>query len=358
MSIGFISGDFGVSPTGTLTPGGCGYYRCILPMLVCGQRAHAGRIAWDPIRGFGIRDTHSTGVFGFKTIVLKLMMDKTIPKHIELAQKLGQRIIIDLDDYFEGLTPANRAYDATDPLKNKKTNLEHYSKSIAMADTLTVSTPFLMEHYSHMQDVRMVRNGVNVNQFKQVRHTHHKPVLGWAGATAYRNNDLEQLAEWLPQFLERHDLMIHHAGHSNNSPAFAEVTGVNPHRVTTSPIVPINDYSSGFKFDIGIVPLRDIPFNYAKSNIKGLEYAASNIPFVASDVPEYRLLHEDGVGHIARTPEEWIAQIEHLLVFQTRRLEAARSYQTVVDKWSIEARAKDWQAVFSQGLRQNTDTPR
>ena len=94
-------------------------------MLVCGQRAHAGRIAWDPIRGFGIRDTHSTGVFGFKTIVLKLMMDKRIPKEIELAQKLGQRVIIDLDDYFEGLTPANRAYNATDPLANKKTNRDH-----------------------------------------------------------------------------------------------------------------------------------------------------------------------------------------------------------------------------------------
>jgi glycosyltransferase involved in cell wall biosynthesis len=141
--------------------------------------------------------------------------------------------------------------------------------------------------------------------------------------------------------------MIHHAGHSDNSPAFAEVTGVNPNRVTTSPIVPINDYSSGFKFDIGIVPLNDIPFNYAKSNIKGLEYAAANIPFVASDVPEYRHLHEDGVGHIARTPEEWVNQLEHLLTYQNRRLEAARSYQTVVDKWSIEARAKDWQAVFS-----------
>ena len=79
MGVGFISGDFTVSPLGVLTPGGCGYYRCILPMLVCGQKAHAGRVAWDPIRGFGIRDTNTTGVFGFSTIVLKLMMDRWIP---------------------------------------------------------------------------------------------------------------------------------------------------------------------------------------------------------------------------------------------------------------------------------------
>jgi glycosyltransferase involved in cell wall biosynthesis len=348
MGVGFISGDFTVSPLGVLTPGGCGYYRCILPMLVCGQKAHAGRVAWDPIRGFGIRDTNTTGVFGFSTIVLKLMMDRWIPRQIELAQKLGQKIIVDIDDYFEGLTPANKAYIDTHPESNKRTNRDYYQEVIAKADAVTVSTPFLLDHYEKQRNnVHMVRNGVNPNQFPKVTHSKRKPVLGWTGATSYRNNDLEQLQAWLPQFLERHDLMIHHAGHSNNAPAFAEVTGVQPHRVTTTPLVPINDYPSGFQFDIGIVPLNDIPFNYAKSNIKGLEYAAANIPFVASDVPEYRLLHEDGVGHIARTPEEWVNQMEHLLVFQTRKQEADRAHKTVVDNWSIQARAKDWQAVFN-----------
>lgn len=349
MTIGFISGDFGVSNIGVLTPGGCGYYRCILPMLVCGQRAHAGRMTWDPIRGFGIRDTDSTGVFGFKTIVLKLMMDKRIPKQIELAKNLGQRILIDLDDFFEGLTPTNRAYSVTDPLENKKSNRDHYRRSIALADLITVSTPFLLDYYGSQRDgVVMVRNGVNVNQFNQVRHTRSKPVIGWVGATAYRNSDLEQLTEWLPQFLESHDLMIHHAGHSEDAPSFAEITGVDRHRVTTSPIVPINNYPSGFKFDIGLVPLRDIAFNHAKSNIKGLEYAAAGIPFVASDVPEYRLLHEDGVGHIARTAEEWVAQMEHLLVYDNRRSEAVRCYKTVTERWSIQSKAADWQKVFSR----------
>lgn len=347
MSVGFISSDFGVSPTGVLTPGGCGYYRCILPMLVCGQRAHAGRIAWDPIRGFGIRDTDTTGVFGFSTIMLKLIMDRWTPKQIELAKNLGQRIIVDVDDYFEGLTPANKAYDVTHPELNKRTNRDNYERVIAAADIITVSTPFLRDRYnSEHGNVIMVRNGVNVSQFPK-RSQNTKPVIGWTGATSYRNNDLEQLREWLPDFLEEHDLMFHHAGHSDDAPSFVDVTGVNPNRVRTTPILPIHDYPSGFQFDIGIVPLNDIPFNVAKSNIKGLEYAASGIPFVASDLPEYRLLHEDGIGHIARTSKDWVQQMTYLLDYKTRKIEGARIRDAASQRWSIEARAGEWRDVFA-----------
>ena len=352
MSIAFISSDFGVSPTGTLTPGGCGYYRCILPMLVSGQPSHAGRIAWDPIRGFGIRDTHSTGVFGFNTVVLKLIMDRWTPKQIELAQSLGQRIIVDVDDYFEGLTPANKAWDVTHPEKNKRTNRDNYERVIAAADLITVSTPFLFDIYNAKYgNVALVRNGVNIRQFPK-RSQNVKPVIGWTGATSYRNNDLEQLREWLPEFLEEHDLMFHHAGHSDDAPAFSDVTGVDPNRVRTTPILPIHDYPSGFQFDIGIVPLNDIPFNVAKSNIKGLEYAASGVPFVASDLPEYRLLHEDGIGQIARTADDWVQQMTFLLDFQRRRKISAVIRDATSQRWSIEARAAEWRAVFSEGVGQ------
>ena len=347
MAIGFISSDFGVSPTGVLVPGGCGYYRCILPMLVCGDRAHAGRIAWDPIRGFGIRDTHTTGVFGFNTVVLKLIMERWIPRQIELAQALGQRVIVDIDDYYEGLTEANKAWEITHPEMNKLRNREIYAQTIMLADDVTTSTPYLYEYWSGKRDrVHMVRNGVNVRQFPKKKQN-VKPVIGWTGSIGYRNGDLEQLREWLPDFLEEHDLMFHHAGHTNDAPSFVHVTGVNPNRVRTTPILPIHEYPSGFQFDIGIVPLNDIPFNVAKSNIKGLEYAASGIPFVASDLPEYRLLHEDGVGHIARTAEDWVQQMTYLLDFKTRKTEGSRISDTVSERWSIEARAEEWRAVFA-----------
>ena len=346
MAVAFITRDFnGRFPH--LTPAGCAYYRCLLPMTVAGKQARMGLPAWDPNKGFGVMNTETTGIFGFDTVVLKLLMDRWIPKQIELAQSLGQTIIVDIDDFHEGLTPANKAYDLTHPEKNKRSNRDHYKRSIELADVVIVSTPFLYEHYKAQRDhVYLIRNGVSSEQFTRRKQRSGKPVIGWAGAINYRNNDLEQLRDWLPDFLERHDLMFHHAGHDPEAPSFADITRVSPNRVTTSPIVHIGDYAKGLKFDIGIIPLNDIPFNHAKSNIKGLEYVASGIPFVASDIPEYRVLHEDGVGRLATTPEEWEGHMQELLTYRVRKQEAARSYSVVMNNWTIHNRAEAYAQVL------------
>jgi O-antigen biosynthesis protein len=341
MTVAFITRDFTskIPPI----PGGCAYYRCYLPMAVIGAQSRMGLPAWDPIRGFGVKESETMGVFGYSTVVLKLMMERWIPRQIELAQSLGQKIVVDLDDYYQGLTPANKAYRMTHPDKNKNVNREHYEKSIMLADVLTVSTPFLKDFYDKQRDnVYIVRNGVNMNQFTKVKHINNKPVIGWAGAVSYRNNDLEILSEWLPDFLEEHDLYFHHAGHVAGEKNAGEVIGINPQRIKTNPLVPITEYAEGLKFDIGLIPLNDIPFNYAKSNIKGLEYAASGIPFIASDTPEYRLLHNDGVGRIATTPADWKAHAEQLLDYHVRKKEAKFIYDIVESKWSIEKRRQDW----------------
>jgi hypothetical protein len=347
MSVAFISGDFTIGTDGQMRPGGCGYYRCILPMLVCGQRAQAGRQAWDPLMGFGIKEAQDTGIFGFNNVMLKLMMLRWTPKQISLAQNLGQRVYCDIDDFYKGLTPANRAYEETHADTSKIQNRDHYEKVIDAVDVLTVSTPFLLDYYQQQRDnVVMVRNGVNMHQFTPVTQN-RKPVIGWTGHIGYRNNDLEQLQEWLPDFLEENDLYFHHAGYDPTAPSFADVTGINPDRLTTSPMLPIDQYANSFKFDLGIVPLSDIPFNHAKSNIKGLEYISAGIPFVASDLPEYRLLHEDGVGILAATTFDWQQQMNTLLDYQYRLQAIRQQRQIVVSKWSIEARAAEWQAVFS-----------
>ncbi len=345
--IGFLTRDFnGKFPD--ITPAGCCYYRCYLPMALFGKNALLGMPAWDPNRGFGIRDTKETGIFGFSIIVLKLIMDSWTPRQIEIAQSLGQTIIVDIDDFHEGLTPANRAYEITHPELNKKSNREYYRQVIAAADIVTVSTPFLLDYYSGQRNhVYMVRNGVNMFQFTKRKHTTAKPVIGWAGATAYRNNDLEQLREWLPDFLEEHDLYFHHAGADPNFPSFADVAGISRSRMTSSRLCPVAEYADGLKFDIGVVPLNDIPFNEAKSNIKGLEYSAAGIPFVASPLPEYRALHEDGVGLLAGTADEWRAQMTYLLDYKNRKRASAIGHKVVSEKWAIENRGPDWAEVLS-----------
>ena len=146
MKIGFLSRDFnGTFPN--ITPAGCTYYRCYLPMAVSGVKAALGMPAWDSRYGFGVLESDKTGVFGFDKVVLKLIMDRWAPKQIELAKSLGQTIIVDIDDFHDGLTPANKAYHATDPELNKRANRDFYNQVIEAADIVTVSTSFLFNHY-------------------------------------------------------------------------------------------------------------------------------------------------------------------------------------------------------------------
>ena len=351
MRIGFVANDF-LYDNGRLRPGGCSYYRCMLPMnVVKNNRTAFGPPAFTAEYGFGVRIAKEQAQFGFDVIVMKMLMDRWIPKYMQIAQSLGQKIIVDVDDHYDGLHEANIAYDRTDPAKNKITNREHYRAVIEQADLLTVSTPFLEEYYRpFVNEVRMVRNGINPHQFEKRDVRNRKPVLGWAGAMGWRSNDAETARPWLNEFLNEHDLMFHHAGHMDDAPSFADAAGIDPDRMILTPMRPLHKYHEMLDFDIGLVLLSDIDFNRAKSTIKGLEYAASNIPFVAQDLPEYALLADQGVGRVADTPERWKQHLTELLNYKTRKREAATQRTKVLKEHSINARALEWVDVYSMFL--------
>ena len=102
-----------------------------------------------------------------------------------------------------------------------------------------------------------------------------------------------------------------------------------------------------FQFDIGIAPLNDIPFNHAKSWIKAIEYAAAGVPFVATDISEYRRLYDEyGIGRLATTDEEWVGHITELLDPNLRSRESKRQREIVKENLDVHNMAKRWEEVF------------
>lgn len=346
MRIGFVSEDW-VTAGNRLIPGGCTYYRCMLPMNAAGPYARVGKLAFTAAGGFGVRVNGEQAVFGFDQVVFKMVMHKWIPRQMEIAQALGQRIIVDIDDHFDGLHDDNRAKALTDPERNRATNREHLRRIVELADTVTVSTPFLADYYADKaRDVRLVRNGINPNQFTVRPVRNEKPVIGWAGAMGWRSSDIDTLRSWLPAFLEEHDLLFLHAGDDPEQPRFADRAGIPLERMLLSSMRPLPSYHEMLQFDIGLVPLNDIPFNHAKSAIKGLEYAAAGIPFVAQALPEYERIHDMGVGRVATTPEDWVRELTALLDYKTRKREARWNRELVMRDHTIRNTAHDWVSAF------------
>jgi len=349
--VAYLSGEWTNLPNGEVIPGGCTYYRCFLPMHAARFDAVMGRPAWTSQYGFGVNENNGKATFGYKVVVLKQLMDRWIPHQIEVAQSLGQKIIVDVDDFYHGLHESNSAYEKTDPAKNKVRNRDVYEQIIRSVDMVVVSTPTLQEFYGQWNpNIRVVRNSVYPSQFQRRQVKRDKPVIGWVGALGYRSGDIETLREWLPDFLEDNDLTFQHSGHVPSQGDFAEVSGINPQRLRTLPMQPMNRYHLLFQMDIGLVPLNDIPFNRAKSFIKGLEYAASGIPFVAQALPEYQLLADDGVGLVADSPDDWIRQIDGLLSYKTRKRQAATSFRNVEQKHTIKQREDEWRQVILDAI--------
>lgn len=347
-SAAFITGDFHESD-GKIEPNGCAWYRLVLPSRELhhfGWETGVGMPRVSPDAGIGI--AHEDGMLvGWDVSVLKLLMHVSVPDLIHVMQAKGERVIIDIDDFHFGLDEENVAYHATNPHSNASSNRAFYEIGIRQADTVTVSTDFLAEFYARrVRDVRVIRNGIDTNRFTMVEQP-ETPVFGWVGATWWRSGDIEILNSWLPDFVKDHEVRVHHAGHIPNDPKhFAVRAGLK--RVSTQLMCTISDYPHLLKqFHVGLVPLTRKPFNEAKSFLKGLEYAAAGIPFIATPTDEYRLLAESGIGRLAETPDEWRDHAIELLDVDVRREEAQRQRTLVEQFHDMKQRGALWDTALS-----------
>lgn len=358
-SVAFLTLDWSYG-TNPLEPNGCAYYRCYLPSLELQKNNWSVGTAmpeFHPDHGFGAFLDRDTVHFGWDIVVFKLVMLGSVADILESKNNFNQKIVVDIDDFYEGLQETNLAYQNTDPKKYPDNNREHYWRIIDAADAIITSTQFLYDFYTKekgRKNVFLVRNGIDIDRWhKRQDHSRWLPSIGWVGAIPWRSNDLETMSPFLGEFLQKNRLPFHHAGHMKElNRDIRDLCGIpNTVKFTHEPRKQISIYPQMFKkIDIGIIPLNNIPFNYAKSTIKGLEYTAAGIPFIASYSPEYELLSRQGVGRIAYNEDDWIMHLTELQDPKIRKEEIEKNYENVKANHSMSARAKDWDETMTKIL--------
>jgi len=92
------------------------------------------------------------------------------------------------------------------------------------------------------------------------------------------------------------------------------------------------------KFDIGIMPLEDTPFNRGKCAFKILEYMACGIPAIASPVGQNKeVIQNFKNGLLARNLEDWQTSINKLATSVSLRKKYGKAgRKTVVNKYSYK----------------------
>lgn len=249
-------------------------------------------------------------------VYMQRLMHEGLTKHVPMARANGQKIINDLDDWYWGLDTSNMAFNHNHPQFNKIENTNFYKTILSKSDVVTVSTPYIRDRISKFVrcPIHVLENTVDIHRFNQVTYSDTvTPVVGWVGSTAHRSKDIETLKGILPPLVNAGKISLYHGGDHLSAPSFASRLGMEHSLVDTKPMAHAEDYPSLLTMDIGIVPLNKTPFNMAKSDIKGLEYAASGIPFIAQDLDSYVNLYKTlGVGVIAKSPMDWIKSIKKL----------------------------------------------
>ena len=361
MRIGFLSTDWGDHVEGQ--PGGCTNIRMMIPALHLNQIGHqvmVGEIGWKDGEGFvavkpyeRIKARHRDVIKEFDwcfdkldVVILKLFMHKDAIKYIELAKSYGQTVIIDTDDHFEQLPEDNLAFITTDPARNPDNNRQHLISTYPVADGIIASTKFLEQRMLKYNDtVYRVKNSLNPQTFMyRLDGAGFKPTIGWVGIMMWRVDDLKSVAGPIKTVVEQYDLNFHHTGIMLDRPKWiAEALNIDPNRVTGFTGARPRYYSNVFMpIDIGIVPLNPSQFNEAKSNLKGLEYALSGIPFVASDTQEYRDLADMGVGRIAKSNKDWIKHLKQLIDPEVREEERQKNFKIVAENFNIFTAKYKW----------------
>lgn len=291
-------------------------------------------------------------------IIVQRPLAQHFASMIEQAKKQGIAVVVELDDDFENVHAKNAVWSNVQPDKQPLSNYEWLRRSCEMADHVTVSTPSLARYAPHGR-VTVLPNYISRRNIGvvPVRSRHGKtPRIGWSGTTQTHPTDLQVTKPGINQVLRDTGSEFVVVGDGKGvRDALAIAKSI---KMTATGWVATDDYITTLcgSMEVGIVPLDNTPFNEAKSNLKGLEYAACGIPFVASPLPEYRELAANGIGELASTPSEWRRIVGRYVANEELRIATGEAYQSIVrEKYLLENHVEGWVKAWRTAISYRKD---
>lgn len=319
------------------------------PLRVYGWNGGAGGTFWyrisEPLRGLALRG-HQTAtgagldnqIVADHNVILVHMLHEEKPSEAwrMLARaKSRPLLVLDIDDdvwNFDKRTDTHKFW-TDERLLRLQTN-------IAMADLVTTPSEYLADILAPLNtNIAVLGNYVP----KWVLH--HRPIrpakftIGYQGARQH-TLDLQEIAQDVWQFLYRYPKTRIHM--------YGELNPVGWPRVIRTPWNPnVPTYYRALSMSLGIGPLADIPFNYAKSAVRAVEYAALGIPCILTDVPAYRpYVHPGYSGWLIPHGESWMDVLEYAYRHRNELVKMGAVARGMAVDWTTEANAHRWEEAY------------
>lgn len=260
------------------------------------------------------------------------------PQMIQIIRSNGIPVIVDMDDDMSNIHPNNAAFHMYRHGSPTPFSHKYAVESCKWATMVTATTPPLLKTYAKHGRGRIINNYVP-QAYLNIDHV-DTGQFGWAGTLKSHPNDLQITRPAVQQLVDQgYPFMVTGdgigvrgaAGLKEDPPATGTSNLENWARLL------------GASMDVGMVPLAPTAFNTAKSRLKGIEYMALGIPWVASPRAEYRQLQkESGTGFLADSPKQWVSYVKQLMDDDVLRKEQAQAGLDYMKSQTYELNAWRW----------------
>jgi O-antigen biosynthesis protein len=313
---------------------GCGYYRTFIPYgyLACKYNYNVTNLMEFV---FDLNFIARSQSIRFQRQVTEAQK-KVVFEYKKVIQRVGAKtkLIYEIDDNVHEIMPSNIiAYQFY--TETKKNNMLQIMRNV---DTVTFSTQFLKDYYKERFGVE---NSIVVPNFlpkflwggagKRDKYKKgKKPRILWAGSASHvgKGGDLEFLLPLIKKTKDEFEWVFF---------------GVIPPELTGQ--FEFHNWADFYSYpaaldaidaDVALAPISDNTFNYAKSDLKLLEYAALGLPGVYSSIGNgmgpYDLV--EGVPCIKNNVDDWYQSIKELTSDQTKwDLALKASQKELANRW-------------------------
>lgn len=287
-------------------------------------------------------------------IVLQRPLTDTLADSIPMLQAKGVRVVVEIDDDFEALSARNISWRKVQPAVDRRRNKDHLRRACERADLVVTSTPALARRYGAHGRVAVVPNMVPEAYFGIAKGERDDTFVGWSGSIATHPDDLQECGAGITRALRATGARF---GVVGTGKGVQRALGLDEAPLACG-WVPLAEYPTAMaQLDIGIVPLELSAFNEAKSWLKGLEFAALGVPFVASPTGPYRALHRAGAGLLAESPKQWEGIVKRLVREPDWRAEVAEAARNTARAMTIEGNCERWWEAWTAPLTAMVNTP-
>lgn len=205
-------------------------------------------------------------------------------------KRYGKPLVAEIDDNYISTPEYNPAFSGYAPGQEFR---RIANSQFEYADAMIVSTPYLREVYSHLNDhIYVVPNSIDFRAWNVKPRSRPGIRIGWAGGYNH-HKDLKIIEPVIKNILAKHRDVKFSLVHG--APLhLREIPGVE----FVSKFAPIHQYPrhiAAQDWDIALAPLVDNAFNRGKSNLRWLESGALGIPCVASKVGYFAETIEHGI---------------------------------------------------------------